>query len=72
MWMNLEEIMLSEVSQTVRHHRRVLSLTCGLSKKDTLNFFVEQILTHRLSKTCHFQRRQVAGVGGRAGGWKGK
>ena len=27
-WMDLEIIMLSEVSQTVRHQRQMLSLTC--------------------------------------------
>ena len=29
-WMDLEVIMLSEVSQTVRHQHRMLSLTCGI------------------------------------------
>ena len=29
-WMNLEIIMLSEVSQTVRHQQQMLSLTCGI------------------------------------------
>ena len=46
-WMDLEIIMLSEV-KTVRHKRHMLSLTCGISKKDTMNFFEEQKLTHRL------------------------
>ena len=41
-WMDLEIIMLSKVSQTVR------SLTCGIYQKDTINFFAEQILTQRL------------------------
>ena len=47
-WMALEIIMLSEVSQTVRH--QMLSLTCGILKKDIMNSFAEQILTHRLDK----------------------
>ena len=47
-WMNLEIIILSEVSQTVRHQHHMLSLTCGIYKKDTMNFFAEQILTHEL------------------------
>uniref|UniRef100_A0A8D1KI03 DUF1725 domain-containing protein n=1 Tax=Sus scrofa TaxID=9823 RepID=A0A8D1KI03_PIG len=47
-WMDLEIIMLSEVSQTMRHQHQTLSLTCGIWKKDTMNFFAEQILTHRL------------------------
>ena len=38
-WMDLEIIMLSEVSQTVRHQCHMLSLTGGISKKNTMNFF---------------------------------
>ena len=45
-WMDQEIIMFSEVSQTVRHKRHMLSLICGLFKKDTMNFFVEQMVTH--------------------------
>ena len=45
---DLELIMLSEVSQTVRHQHQMLPLTCGICKKDTMNFFAEQIWTHRL------------------------
>ena len=29
-WMDLETIMLSEVSQTMRHQHQMLSLTCGI------------------------------------------
>ena len=29
-WMDLEIIMLSEVSQTLRHQHQMLSLTCGI------------------------------------------
>ena len=29
-WMDIEIIMLSEVSQTVRHQHHMLSLTCGI------------------------------------------
>ena len=29
-WMDLEIIMLSEVSQTMRHQQQMLSLTCGI------------------------------------------
>ena len=46
-WMDLETIMLSEVSHTMRHQHQMLSLTCGISKKDRRNFFAEQMLTHR-------------------------
>jgi len=58
-WMDLEIIMLSEVSHTMRHQHQMLSLTCRNRKKDTMYFFAEQILTHRLWKTHGFQRRQV-------------
>ena len=47
-WMDLEIIMLSEVSQTVRHKGHMLSLYVESKKKDTMNFFAEQILTHIL------------------------
>ena len=30
MWMDLEIIMLSEVSHTMRHQHQMLSLTCGI------------------------------------------
>ena len=46
-WMDLEIIMLSEVSHTMKHQHQMLSLTCGICKKYRLNFFAEQILTHR-------------------------
>ena len=45
--MDLEINMLSEVSQTVRHQRHMLSLACIIEKKDTTNF-AEQTLTHGL------------------------
>ena len=62
-WMALEIIMLSEVSQTVRDQHHMLSFTCGILKKDTMNFFAEQIWIHRLWKTYGFQIRQVGGGG---------
>ena len=34
-WIDLEIIILSEVSQTVRRKHDMLSLTCGILKKDT-------------------------------------
>ena len=40
-WMDLEIIMPSEVSQTMRHQHQMLSLTYGILKKDTMNFFAE-------------------------------
>ena len=48
-------------SQTVRHQHQILSLTCGILKEYMMNFFADQILTHRLRKTYGFKRRQVGG-----------
>ena len=31
-WMDLEIIMLSEISHTMRHQHQMLSLTCGIKK----------------------------------------
>ena len=47
-WMDLEIIRVSEVSQTARHKCHMLSLTCEILKKDTMNLFVEQKQKHRL------------------------
>ena len=68
-WMGLDIIILSH---TIRHQHQMLSLTCGIWKKDRMNFFAEQILTHRLWKTYGFQMRQVGGWGGctESLGWK--
>ena len=70
-WMDLEIIMLSEVSQTMRHQHQMLSLTCGIWRKDKMNFFAEQILTHRLSKTYSFHSRWLGGWGDVLGLWDG-
>ena len=35
-WMDLGIIMPSEVRQTVRHQHHMLSLKCGIQKKDTV------------------------------------
>ena len=47
-WMDLEITMLREISQTLRPKCHLLSFICGTLKKDKMNFFAEQILTHRL------------------------
>ena len=58
-------------SQSMRHQHQMLSLTCGIWKKDRTNFLAEQILTHRLWKTCGFQMKHVGGWGGALGFWDG-
>ena len=40
-WMDIEIIMLSEVSHTMRHQHQMLSPACENKKKDTMNFFAE-------------------------------
>ena len=70
-WMDLEMIMLSEVRHTMRHQHQMLSLTCRIWKKDRMNFFAEQILTHRHWNTYGFQRRQFGGWGDALGLWDG-
>ena len=48
-WMDLEIITLREISQAGNHQHQMLSLTCEiLKKKDTMNFFAKQALSHRL------------------------
>ena len=69
-WMDLEIVMLSEVSQTMRHQHQKLSLTRGIGEKDPMNFFAEQIPTCRLRKTYGFQRSEVVGWG-MLGVWDG-
>ena len=46
-WIDLEIIMLSEVSQMVKHQHQMPSHVES-KKKDTMTFFAEQILTHIL------------------------
>ena len=70
-WMDLKIIMLSEVSQTMRQQHQMLSLTCGIWKMDRLNFFAEQMLTHRHWKTYGLWRRQFGGWGDVRGLWDG-
>ena len=56
----------------MRHQHQMLSLRCGIERKDPMNLFTEQIMTHRLWKTCGFQIRQVGGGGDALGVWDGK
>ena len=63
-WMDLEITVLSEVRQTVRHQHHMLSLTCGILKKDTMNFFPEQILTQQTLQNLWVPNETGWGVGG--------
>jgi len=67
-WMDREIIMLSEVSHTMKHQHQMLSLTCGVWKKDTLQ---NRHCLADFEKLNGFQRRQVAGWGDVLGLWDG-
>ena len=65
-WMDLEIIMLSEVSQTMRYqHQMMLSLRCGIRKKDRMNFFAGRY--SQTLKNLWFPKETGQGVGGCAG-----
>ena len=48
-WMDLETIILSEVSLTVKDKHHIISLICGNNNKKRIqmNLFVEQKQTHK-------------------------
>ena len=68
-WMDLEIIMLSEVSQTVRQHH-ILSLTVE-SKKRYNELLCRTDTDYRLWKNYCFQRRLGEGGGDGLGVWDG-
>ena len=47
-WMDLEIIILSAVSQTVRDKHVISLILCGILKKDTTELISEQKQIHRL------------------------
>lgn len=55
-WMELETIILSEVSQTEKHKYHMVSLTCGVSHMTQMNLSVKWKQTHRHRElTCGHQ-----------------
>ena len=68
--MDLEIIILSEVSLTMRHQQQMLSLTYGIWKKDRLNLFAEQITDSQTLKNLWFPKETVWG-GNVLGLWDG-
>ena len=44
-WMDLEIIMLSEVSQTMRHQHQMLSVICGVLREGAVNGCAGEIVT---------------------------
>ena len=49
-WMDLEIIMLSEVSQIEKDKYNMISLICVIYKKIQMNLFTKQKQTHRLRR----------------------
>ena len=69
-WMDLEIIILSEVSQTVKHKHHMVSLVCGIlkkKKKDT-NEFICRTEAEPLTLTNLWLPK---GTGGGREGWTG-
>ena len=51
-WMDLEVVILSEVSQTEKEKYHMISLTCE-SKKIQMNLFTKQKQTHRFRERTY-------------------
>ena len=66
-WMELEIIMLSEVSQTEEDKYHMISLTCGISNMTQMNLSTKQKQTHR-----HTEQTVVAKGETALRGMKGK
>ena len=59
-WMNLEIIILSEVSQTEKDKYYMISLLCGILKMKQMNPYIQ---THRHKKQTGYQRGKGLGRG---------
>ena len=61
-WMDLEMIVLSEVSQKDKYH--MISLTCGIKNTTQMNLPMKQKQIHRQGEqTCGCQGERVVGMG---------
>ena len=70
-WVDLEIIMLSEVSQTMRHQHQMLSLTCGTLKRGHNELLCRTDTDSQTLKTYGFQMRQIGGWGNTLRVWDG-
>ena len=72
MWMDLEIIMLGEVSQTMRHQHQMLSLTCGILKKGRDELLCKTDTDSQTLKNLWFPKETGWGLGGSTEGlgWK--
>ena len=69
-WMDLDIIILNEVSQTEKDKYHMISLICGILKKDTKKLFTKGKYTHRHGRQiCIYQRGEGAGRKDKLGGW---
>ena len=63
-WMDLEIIILSEVSQTEKDNYHMISLICGIETRTQLNLSTKQEQTHRhREQTCGCQGGGGVGEG---------
>ena len=65
-WMDLEIIILSDMSQAEKDKYHMISLTCGILKNDTNELIYKQ--THRLRKQTLFSKGKGWGRD-KLGGW---
>ena len=63
-WMDFEIIILSEVSQTVRHQQYMLSPTCGILKKGHNELLCRADADSQTSENLEFPEETGRGVGG--------
>ena len=63
LWMDLEIIILSEVSQKEKDKYHMISLTCGIYNITQMNLSTKQTHRHR-EQTCGCQGAEGMGVGG--------
>ena len=60
-WMDLENIILSEISQTEKEEYYMMSLVYGIEKIIQMNLFTKQQQTHRHSKQTWLPKEKVRG-----------
>ena len=66
-WMDLENIILSEKSQTEKDKYCVILLICGILKMIQMNLFTKQKWTHRHRKQTWLPEGKAGAGGGVAG-----
>ena len=67
-WMDLEIIILSEVSQTEKDKYYIILLLCGILKMIKMNLSTKEKQTHRLRKQIYGYQRGKVGEREKLGG----